>query len=319
MAQLTILPDPGRLHLLQLCAEGSTITALVAPQAAASACPLCGRSSAHIHSHYRRSVADVPWHGVAMHLALCVRRFFCDNAACRRHIFTERLPGIVAPYARRTQRLEAWFSAVGFALGGEAGARLLRALGLVASPDTLLARIRATPLPPAAPPRILAVDDWSFRKGRTFGTILVDLERHLPIDLLPDREATTLATWLRAHPGIAVISRDRAGAYADGARQGAPYAVQVADRWHLLHNLWEALDGFFVHRKRLLQAAHTPPHQQVVEETPWLTGRSQRYEAASRQRHQRFVAWYHQIHDLAAKRVDIRAIAQRLGVSRGTV
>lgn len=238
---------------------------------------------------------------------------------CPQVIFAERLPGVLAPYARRTNRLAAWFTAVGFALGGEAGARLLAALGLTASPDTLLAGIRRLPLPAADTPRVLGVDDWSFRKGRSFGTILVDLEQRRVIDLLPDREAATLAAWLQRHPGVEMVSRDRGGAYAEGVRLGAPGVLQVADRWHLLHNLWEVLDGFFVHRKQILQALQASPQRRIVEETPWLTGRTQQAEARSVRQHERFIELYQQIHDLAAKGLDIRQIAQRLQVCRGTV
>jgi hypothetical protein len=254
-----------------------------------------------------------------MRLELHVRRFFCDTADCPQQIFAERVPSVVACYARRTQRLEAWFTAIGLALGGEAGARLLAVLGLTASPDTLLARIRALPLQAADTPRVLGVDDWSFRKGRTFGTILVDLEPRQVIDLLPDREVSTLATWLQRHPGIEIISRDRGGAYAEGARLGAPAALQVADRWHLLHNLWEVLEGFFVHRKHVLRTLQNSGRRQIVEATPWLTGRTLRSEERSIQRHTRFIELYEQIRDLHTKGADIRQIARQLQISRGTV
>jgi hypothetical protein len=130
-----------------------------------------------------RAVADVHWHGVPFRLRLHVCRFFCDEQTCPRAIFTERLPGLVAPHARRTDRLEVWLRAVGFALGGEAGTRLLRVLGLAAarpaSPDTLLRQVRRqTPVPTAPAPRVVGVDDWCFLRGRRYGAILVDLERH---------------------------------------------------------------------------------------------------------------------------------------------
>jgi transposase len=174
-------------------------------------------------------------------LQLTVRRFFGDHLGCARRIFTERLSGVVAPSARRTVRLEEWLRALGFALGGEAGARLLHALGLLASPDALLRQVRRTPLPARPAPRVGSVDDWCVRRGHTSGALLVDLERRCVVDLLPDREADTFTAWLQTQPQVVVVSRDRGANFADGANRGAPQALQVADRFHVLKNLVEAL------------------------------------------------------------------------------
>jgi len=194
-------------------------------------------------------ITDLSWQGVAVRLALHARRFRRDEPTCARCIFAARFPGLVAAGARRSTRLRTLYLALGLALGGEAGARLATDLGRAVSSDTLLRLTTTAPLAAPPTPRVLGVDDWSWRKGRRWGTILVDLERHPTIAILPDRRAGTFAQWLRAHPGVAVVSRDRGGADAAGGRQGAPDAVQVADRFHVLKNAGEALE-------RLVQRPH---------------------------------------------------------------
>jgi hypothetical protein len=166
MAQAAILPDPSRLHLLGLCADEHTITAQVTTTAPDACCPLCQQRSSRVHSHYLRQVADLPWHGVALRLHLRVRRFFCDHPACQRAIFTERLPDLLAPYARKTVRLAGVLELIGMVVGGEAGARLLTALGMVASPDTLLRLIRRASLANTPTPRVLGVDDFCATRSR---------------------------------------------------------------------------------------------------------------------------------------------------------
>ncbi len=182
-----------------------------------------------------RTGADLPWQSVPFQLRLPVRKFFCDEPGCDQRVFTGRLPGVVASSARRTVRFTAWMAAMGFALGGAAGTRLLRALDLeqaqarhhlLASPATLVRWIRATPdrvaAQPPVKPQVVGVDDWRCLRGQRYGALVVDWERHHILDLLPDREAETLATGLQAHLGITVVSRDRGGSFAVGAASRRP-------------------------------------------------------------------------------------------------
>jgi len=315
----TILPDPTCLHLLELTADATSITATLTTTSTTASCPLCGQPSSHVHSRYTRQLADLPWHGVALRLSLHVRKFFCDTLSCHRHVFTERLPSVAAPYARRTLRLEHWFTVVGFAAGGVGGARILQALGVSATPAVVLARLRAYSAPTCPTPRVLGVDDFAFRRRRRYGTILVDLERHQPVDLLPDRTAQTLASWLKAHPGIEIISRDRGGDYAAGAREGAPDALQVADRFHLIKNLSELVERVLRrHAPALQQFATVSPSANALAAQATVPPRPER-EVARAQVQAKIRHRYEAIHALAAQGLSGQAIADALGLNPQTV
>lgn len=323
-----LLPDTSNLHLERIViASEQLILGLISTQAQA-ACSICGQSSARVQSHYRRTLADLSWASMRVLLHLEVRRFFCSNTSCPRSIFTERLPDLTAPYARRTNRLRDQVLNLAFALGGEAGARQCAKQGIALSPDTLLNLLRRQSRTAAPTPRVLGVDDWSFRRGKPMGTILVDLERHVPIDLLPDCSEEAFAAWLRDRAGIEIISRDRGGAYASGARAGAPEAVQVADRWHILKNLGDAVRKLMGRQGAVLkQAARdslpcadqeaSPANNQSIPVSK--CGRRQPKPAKESFQRSWQLGMHQQVRELSAQGNSVAAIAGELNLSRTTV
>ena len=334
-----LLPDSSELCIdaFELNASAPEIILTLTSTQMAASCPLCHQAATRHHSHYSRMLADLPWAQIPVRLHLQVRKLFCDTVDCPRRIFTERLASVVAPWARRTIRLAEQQRHIGLTAGGSAGARLGAHLDRPASRNTLLHLVRTTPQQDQPTPRVLGIDDWSQRKGHSHGTILVDIERHRQIELLPDREAATVATWLAAHPGVEIICRDRAGAYAEGARTGAPSAIQVADRFHLLRNLHDALrraleqhtsslaslsndqtPGVLRDESAIASTVHTAPPAELLHIVPPEAPSARTLEQASQRRAQR-LARYEQVRQLHNEGWTLSAIAQQIGLDRTTV
>jgi transposase len=335
-----LFPDCPDLAVDAIQIDATGLTFLVTTTAAQVRCPVCGDPTTRRHSGYHRTLADAPCATQAVRVDLHTRRFFCPNPTCPRRVFTERVPALAASFARRTTRLTALLQRVGLALGGDPDARLAQALGCPTSARTLLRLVRTTPDPPRATPQHVGIDDFAFRKGHTYGTILVDLDTGTPLDLLADREVESVAAWLRAHPTITLITRDRAEVYASGATQGAPQATQVLDRWHLLHNLSETVDEILQRLTPILAETLTalaeqpssapreallrpeanlpsPDTTRIVE--PKTTPAQQRVVVRQEQARQQRRACYEAVHARHAAGQSVRQIAEDLTISRRTV
>ena len=284
-------------------------------------CPTCQHGSHRVHSYYQRQPTDLPVSDRRVRLVLTVRRFHCQNEQCPKRTFAERWPDLLVAHAQRMKRLAWALEAIAFALGGQAGQRLALKLHMPVSGDTLLRLIRRTTTPAHDAPMVLGVDDWAKQRGRVYGTILVDLERHQAVDLLPDRTAETLAQWLRAHPGITTVARDRSGEYARGITLGAPQAQQIADRWHLLVNLREAVEKLLDRlRPELTVQRYAKTPEKPGEIRVWrLRYRGQTEMAARDGQHIRLFALHTKIHRLRAAGHSISEIARQMKLSRTTV
>ena len=288
--------------------DGALIT--MRPVGVTSQCPACGTISGRIHSRYSRRLADLPIAGRRVRLVLLARRFYCSAVLCGRRIFNERFDAdVLAPWARRTARLDHIVHHLALALGGRPAASFARRLMLPVSNDTLLRLVRRRGAPHFEAPIVVGIDDWAWRRNQRYGTIICDLERRKTIALLPDREPATAQAWLAGQPQIGVVARDRGGGYALAAQKALPQAIQVADRWHLMENASHAfLDAV---RKSMRQirvaigAAKINPDLLTAAETIQYEGYLRREETNA------------VILGLAKDGVTIKEIVRRTGYSRG--
>jgi transposase len=320
----SLLPPEIKLRIDHVALEGNDIVVEAETRSGSAPCPRCRRRSTTLHSRYRRQLHDHPCRGRPLRLTLSAGKFICSNAGCRQRIFCERLSGLAKLRARTSIDLAESHRSIGLALGGEAGARLAALLSVPTSPDTILRRVKATPTEPSPPPRYVGIDDWACRKGQTYGTILVDLERRTVIDLLPGRDGEALRKWLAANPQVEVVTRDRWSAYIEAISAAAPQAKQVADRFHLIRNVREAAEKMLTRYSAAIRDASTavdaesseaaPAENATADSAPTARKRSgseHRREEKHRRREERFQC----VKELTAQGLSCRVIARRLGVN----
>lgn len=320
MEGYALLPLPHGLQITEIHQEETVVIVEVLSEKTCGRCPLCEEESDLVHSRYVRRLKDVPCGGKAVRLHLKAHKFFCQNQACRRKVFTERLPTFVEPWAQMTVRLVQSLQAIGLATSGSLGTRLAARLGISISWMTILRRVMALATPEASKVTTLGIDDFSFKRGRTFGTILVDLSTHQVIDLLPERKVESAAAWMQSHPEIEYVSRDRGNDYAQAARAGAPQARAVADRFHVYKNLVEAIEPVVARCYKEMRKELPPlPSPRVPKAKEWRPAPAPAHEqqrlarlAANQERFDSMI-------ELQKLGIPQDEIARRLGVTKRTI
>jgi transposase len=317
-----LFPHLSSYRFCGIAIGNDQLTFMLQPRIGWSRCPACNKRSHRVHSRYVRTLSELPVCGLRLSLILYVRRFRCARSRCARAIFCERLTGLALPYARSSNNYRKSVQIIGLSTGGNEGARVAHSLRMKTSSSTILRRVHEATACEAGSVRVLGVDDWAFRKGTTYGTILCDLERGCVVDLLSERSAEVLSHWLSKHPEVEIISRDRGGIYAQGASAGAPQAKQVADRFHLLQNLTEVMRRVLDRQHSALNEAskdeRNPSPEPAVAAEP-IEQRRQEAVPTPTPSQQRRQALYERIKELANAGLSIRAISRDLTVHRATV
>ena len=323
-AALLALPEGMEIDQIQITETGLVVSVISThPQ---SCCPLCSQPSSHVHSRYHRTLKDAPCVGRQLQLSLTVRKFFCRNPDCWRKVFTERLPELTEPWARMTIRLREQITSIGLATCGKGGVRLAKRLGIETSRNTTLRRVMDVPDEGRGSVVYLGIDDFSFRRGYQFGTICIDLESHRPIDVLPDRRVETAAAWMRDNPEIQVVSRDRGSESASAAAQGAPQAIQVADRFHMCKNLTEATQLLLARCQAEIAAvekgeepAQSESGKAVISIEEWRPKEPAHVQKVRLTRRAGREARYEQVRERGRQGLTAKEIACQLGMSQRTV
>src|SRR5579859_4660112 len=323
-ASLFSLPEGMRVEHIQITEHGLVIA--VEASHPTSCCPLCTQLSDSLKSHYRRVLRDAPCAGREVQLVLTVRKFYCHNLYCERKVFTERLPTFVEPWARMTIRCCQHITSIGLATCGKGGARLADRLGIHTTRPTILRRIMDLPHISGGSVVYVGIDDFAFRRGYRFGTILVNLESHRVVDLLPDRRKETAARWMYHQPDLAVISRDRGGEYASAAREGAPQAIQWADRFHVVKNFAEAVQVLLARCQAEMLAEKKPDepckekqNKPIISIEAWRPPEPAHVEKVRLARRAGRYARYQQVVELSQQGIATKVIAGRVGMSDRTV
>lgn len=325
-----LLPKISNFELERLELVENRLNLIAKTAQLSSPCPLCNTISLKAHSSYTRKLSDLPWAGLEVKVILKTHKFFCQNNNCGRKIFSQRFDGL-SPYSRRTERQTFQLLAVGIAAGGNQGAKLSLKLGMPISASTILRLLNAQTVPNYETPRVLGVDDWAIRKGQNYGTILVDLEKQKPIDLLVGRDTEVLQKWLEEHPGVEIISRDRASAYSEAANTAAPDAIQIADRWHLLKNLKDAIKRMLnkhnqASRKVAIEIAEqeslssgNSPNSAKRENKEPITKEKAADVVIKKPTPSKYELNFEAVKKLQKEGISQRAISRQLGINRQTV
>jgi len=319
MPTTPLLPLPDKLEVISISSVNDELEIRIISNRTSSLCPICSLPSSAIHSYYRRHPIELPCTGRIVRLILCVKKFFCRTESCLRKIFTERLPELIEPSSRLTTRLRTLVQAIGVAFNANGGARLGVQMGFHVSRMTMLFSLHLLAVQPVKQVKHVGIDDFAWKRGLRYGTVIIDLDTHQIIDILPDRETESVRTWLAAHPEIEVVSRDRGGAYADGAAQGAPQAIQCADRWHICKNIGDAIEDYLKRQPLSIPVPAQSPSETKETPLPASTKALRKQELLSEETFVRKQGIVGKVREMHQQGISGHGIAAELGLARGTV